>query len=80
MIIFDEYIRNTAETLSPVGTCKMGMDEMAVTNEYGQARKVNGLRVDAHSCFPYWGNTDVSTMMIAEKFLINTCNQLRINR
>ena len=66
----DEYIRNTAETLyHPVGTCKMGTDEMAVTNEYGQVRKLNGLRVVDASLMPtlIGGNTDAPTMMIAEK-------------
>ncbi len=75
----DEYIRNTAETLyHPVGTCKMGTDEMAVTNEFGQIRKLNGLRVVDASLMPtlIGGNTDAPTMMIAEKISdhINTIN------
>ena len=49
----DAWIRETSETLyHPVGTCKMGSDAMAVTNENGQVHGVTGLRVVDASLMP----------------------------
>ena len=66
----DAWIRETSETLyHPVGTCKMGSDAMAVTNENGQVHGVTGLRVVDASLMPtlIGGNTNAPTIMMAEK-------------
>ena len=44
MTSLDGWIRATGETLyHPVGTCKMGNDPMAVTDENGQVHGLAGL-------------------------------------
>jgi choline dehydrogenase len=66
----DEWIRATSETLyHPVGTCKMGSDAMAVTNEHGQVHGMQGLRVVDASLMPtlIGGNTNAPVIMMAEK-------------
>ncbi len=66
----DQWIRDTGETLyHPVGTCKMGSDPAAVTDEQGRVHKVSGLRVVDASLMPtlIGGNTNAPTIMIAEK-------------
>ena len=66
----DAWIRRTGETLyHPVGTCKMGQNEMAVTNEHGQVHGLSGLRVVDASVMPTLiaGNTNAPTIMMAEK-------------
>lgn len=66
----DAWIRQTGETLyHPVGTCKMGKDAGAVTNEHGQVHGVEGLRVVDASLMPtlIGGNTNAPTIMMAEK-------------
>jgi choline dehydrogenase len=66
----DQWIRDTGETLyHPVGTCKMGADEMAVTNEHGQVHGIEGLRVVDASLMPtlIGGNTNAPVIMMAEK-------------
>ena len=66
----DEWIKATGETLyHPVGTCKMGNDPQAVTNEHGQVHGVKGLRVVDASLMPTLiaGNTNAPTIMLAEK-------------
>ncbi|MDD3765315.1 MAG: choline dehydrogenase [Nevskiales bacterium] len=63
-------IRKRAETIyHPVGTCKMGQDEMAVVDAKLRVRGIDGLRVADASIMPtlIGGNTNAPSMVIGEK-------------
>jgi choline dehydrogenase-like flavoprotein len=65
-----EWVRSHAETVyHPVGTCKMGVDAMAVVDPQLRVRGISGLRVVDASIMPtlIGGNTNAPTTMIGEK-------------
>ena len=66
----EAYIRNSSETFyPPVGTCKMGFDDMAVVDDKLKVHGIDGLRVVDASIMPtlIGGNTNAPTIMIGDK-------------
>ena len=66
----NEYIRSKAETAyHPCGTCKMGVDDMAVVDENLKVKGIQNLRVVDASVMPEIpsANLNAPTLMIAEK-------------
>jgi choline dehydrogenase len=66
----EDYIRRTAGvTQHPVGTCRMGTDELAVVDPALRVRGVEALRVIDASVMPTvpGGNCNATVIMIAEK-------------
>lgn len=64
------HIKKSLETLyHPVGTCKMGQDNMAVVDEKLKVRGISGLYIADASIMPtiISGNTNAASIMIGEK-------------
>jgi choline dehydrogenase len=65
-----QYVKQWAKTdYHPVGTCKMGVDEMAVVDPQLRVRGIDGLRVADSSIMPRLisSNTNAASIMIGEK-------------
>jgi choline dehydrogenase len=66
----EEHIRKSLETLyHPVGTCRMGNDDLAVVDDQLRVKGIRGLRVADASVMPtiVSGNTNAACIMIGEK-------------
>lgn len=66
----EDFVRNNSDSYHhQVGSCKMGLDEMAVVNPQLKVIGIDGLRVSDASVMPFVtsGNTHTAIAMIAEK-------------
>ena len=77
-----EHIReNVAGMFHPVGTCRMGRadDPDAVVDAQGRVHGIGGLRVVDASIMPSLprGNTNIPTIMVAEKIAAGMVNEVR---
>lgn len=66
----ETFIRQHAETIyHPVGSCKMGNDDMAVVDDQLRVHGMQGLRVADASIMPTLisGNTNATSMLIGER-------------
>jgi 5-(hydroxymethyl)furfural/furfural oxidase len=72
---------NVAGTFHPVGTCRMGgaNDRDAVVDTEGRVRGIAGLRVIDASIMPTAprGNTNIPTLMVAEKISATMVDEAR---
>jgi choline dehydrogenase len=67
---WERYVRSmVTSSYHPVGTCKMGVDNLAVVDPELRVRGVSGLRVVDASIMPKItsGNTNAPSMMIGER-------------
>lgn len=65
-----DYIRKTGQTIyHPIGTCRMGVDELAVVDPSLKLNGVKKVRIADASVMPTMisGNTQAAVMMIAER-------------
>jgi choline dehydrogenase len=66
----DAFVRASVDSAyHPCGTCKIGVDEMAVVDSELRVRGIENLRVIDASVFPTIpnGNLNAPTMMLAER-------------
>jgi choline dehydrogenase len=73
------YVKKSAATsFHPVGTCRMGTDDMAVVDPELRVRGVQGLRVVDSSIMPTMpaSNTNAASIMIGEKAADLLCSEL----
>ena len=78
----EAYLRETATTVHhPVGSCRMGIDPMAVVDPELRVRGIDALRVVDAAVFPgiVGGNTNAPIVMVAEKAadLITGANRIQ---